>query len=757
MTAPPLKLVHNRDRKWTPDIAEAEFRRWHKHFRDAMLGTDGKKPSDFDEAGRPGPLGNWNRPHDLASLKRAAQAAANLGILTRDNPVADVDCPNPRVADAVEAATAAVLGLAGSALPVRWRDDSPKRAIMFALKSGAAPFKKMSVSAIDANGQKQTLEILADGQQSVWAGVHPDGALLKIRGPHPADGENRPEIDEHLARRILDASAAAMVREGCKLAGKNEGASAQAASRKPRLREECDRFEYVNDQALLNKANILKWAADLLPGGEETGDGYAIWPNAMGRDGICEERVSIVPAGLQDFGQDWGEGRVGYTAIDFVQAFSRKDESGDLVPVDEFDDKGAPIGGSVSREDAAAYLCECLNIDWEAEIAKDVEQMQRDFGGKAYEKYVRENPAFFKAEAAKAEQAAKAEPAGKHIALEFPDELEQPGDEVSDFVEDILCDGQISVLFGESNVGKTFLALDLALHVANGWPWHGREVDRGGAVYIAGEGASGAKQRYAAFRKHHGREKTAGAWFAMVPRAVDFRDKASVGALISAVNDAAPRLGARVRLIVVDTVSRALAGGDENSSVDMGALVAAADRLRLATEAHVMLIHHAGKDASKGARGHSLLRGNVDTEIAIERGDADHTVVMRVTKQRDLECGGPFSFRLRQVRLGTNRRGKPITSCVVETAEMPRPKLSEKSSTCLLILNEMLPEDVSEADEASHLGVKIEAWRDAVMRRLEEGGVASASTRRNDFKRAKEALLSGGYITISGDLVNVPW
>jgi hypothetical protein len=162
-----------------------------------------------------------------------------------------------------------------------------------------------------------------------------------------------------------------LAREGCKPGGKNEGASAPAAPRKPRLREECDRFDYVNDQALLDKANILKWMPALFPGGEETSGGYAIWPDAMGRD--CEERISAIPAGIQDFGQDWGEGRAGYTPIGLVQAFFRKDDSGELAPVDEFDDRGAPIGGSVSREDAAAYLCDCLDIDWAAEIAKDDE------------------------------------------------------------------------------------------------------------------------------------------------------------------------------------------------------------------------------------------------------------------------------------------------------------------------------------------------------------------------------------------------
>jgi hypothetical protein len=243
----------------------------------------------------------------------------------------------------------------------------------------------------------------------------------------------------------------------------------------------------------------------------------------------------------------------------------------------------------------------------------------------------------------------------------------------------------------------------------------------------------------------------------VAPHAVAFRDEASIAGLISAISDAAAQLGGPVRMVIVDTVSRALAGGDENSSVDMGKLVAAVDRVKNETKAHVMLVHHSGKDASKGARGHSLLKGNVDTEIAVEGGDGERTVIVRVEKQRDLERTRPCSFRLRQIHLGTNRHGKPITSCVVEPAELPRPKLSEINSTCLQVLHELLPEDVSEGGESVTNGVEIDVWREAVLSRLERGGVTKPNTRRVTFKRAKDELLSGGHITVSGQCVNVPW
>jgi hypothetical protein len=197
--------------KWTPVEARAEFGRWlqYEHFRLAMLGADGNAPSDFDDNGQPIPLQDWNTEHELSYLKRCAHAGANLALRTRDFPVVDIDCPNPHTADAVEAAIAAELGVAPSALSGCWCEGAAKRGILFALKPGAAPFMGMSVSAVDANGEKQVVRIIADGELAVVAGMDAaTGARLQFR-EHPTDAgpEWMVEIDESSARRVLGAAA----------------------------------------------------------------------------------------------------------------------------------------------------------------------------------------------------------------------------------------------------------------------------------------------------------------------------------------------------------------------------------------------------------------------------------------------------------------------------------------------------------------------------------------------------------------------
>jgi hypothetical protein len=108
-----------------------------------------------------------------------------------------------------------------------------------------------------------------------------------------------------------------------------------------------------------------------------------------------------------------------------------------------------------------------------------------------------------------------------------------------------------------------------------------------------------------------------------------------------------------------------MAGGDENSGKDMTFAVSTIDAVKQATGAHVAIVHHCGKDEAKGARGHSSLRAAVDAEIEVSRPEGERITTVRVTKQRDLERGEAMPFSLKVIELGTNRRGKPVTSCTV--------------------------------------------------------------------------------------------
>lgn len=248
---------------------------------------------------------------------------------------------------------------------------------------------------------------------------------------------------------------------------------------------------------------------------------------------------------------------------------------------------------------------------------------------------------------------------GKLYALDFDEAADQALVQVTEpLIEGVLDQGTMSVLYGASNSGKTFVALDMAYSVATGRSWNGKEAMGGLVVYIAAEGGPGIRKRLRALRqerRHDGRVH-----LVVIPCPVDLlRGKGDISQLLEIVTDAEARHGVGAAMVVVDTASRALSGGDENSSVDMGTLVKNLDLIRQRTRAHLMVVHHSGKDRAKGARGHSSLRAATDTELEI----IDKTI--SVTKQRDLDPIDDMPFALDKVVVGQDVKGREVSTCVV--------------------------------------------------------------------------------------------
>ncbi len=234
-----------------------------------------------------------------------------------------------------------------------------------------------------------------------------------------------------------------------------------------------------------------------------------------------------------------------------------------------------------------------------------------------------------------------------------------------DFVEGLLTEGGASVIYGPSNCGKSFWILDLAAHVATGNSWrHGEiEIDQGAVVYVALEGTHGLRNRIEAMKREEILTPGAPLFVCMSP--VSLLDPTHADKLAETVREAARQSSLPCRLVVLDTMARAMAGGDENSGKDMTSAVASIDAVKQATGAHVAIVHHCGKDEARGARGHSSLRAAVDTEIEVSKPEGERITTVRVTKQRDLERGEAMPFSLKVIELGTDRRGKAITSCTV--------------------------------------------------------------------------------------------
>jgi hypothetical protein len=332
-----------------------------------------------------------------------------------------------------------------------------------------------------------------------------------------------------------------------------------------------------------------------------------------------------------------------------------------------------------------------------------------------------------------------------------------PAIDSKDFVEGLLVNSSLVVVYGEPGSGKTFFVLDICLSVAAGKEWRGRAVEQGAVIYLALEGGAGIRNRIFAARKRL--ELPDDTPFVLVQCQIDLcSSDADMLNIVKTIKDVADKLGQPVRLVVVDTLFRALAGGNENAPEDMGALVANSDKIRQGTDACVILIHHSGKDVTRGSRGHSSLKPATDTEIEITH--ANGVSIARVTRQRDLEGEDSFAFTLERVELGLNNRGKPVTSCVVEPANVPAKAAAKTNLTtkervanrCLdTAIREYGRREVIDPLEGEQAVVEIGDWRKVYDREAEPG--ASRDARRKAFSRMRDALLAKNVIAARDDLI----
>lgn len=231
-------------------------------------------------------------------------------------------------------------------------------------------------------------------------------------------------------------------------------------------------------------------------------------------------------------------------------------------------------------------------------------------------------------------------------------------------IKHVIPQAEMGVLFGASGSGKSFMALDMAAAVARGEAWRGKKVRKGRVVYVAAEGAGGFRKRLAAYSKANDFD-LADLDIGVIAGAPNMRERTEA----IAVSDSINKVGG-ADLVILDTFAQVMPGGNENAGEDVGKALAHCKLIHERTGAMVLLVHHSGKDASKGARGWSGLRAAADVELEVERFDNGERM-MTNTKQKDGEDKVEWGFKLQVVDIGEDEDGDPITSCVCAEAPIP--------------------------------------------------------------------------------------
>jgi KaiC/GvpD/RAD55 family RecA-like ATPase len=307
-----------------------------------------------------------------------------------------------------------------------------------------------------------------------------------------------------------------------------------------------------------------------------------------------------------------------------------------------------------------------------------------------------------------------------------------------------LCKGvvpsdSVGLLFGGSGTFKSFIALDLALHVAHGLSWLGRKTRQGPVIYIAAEGGAGLWSRIDAWHRAR-RLDPASAQLYAVTLPVD---------LVAdgwRVVEAAEALHIRPALVVIDTMSQTFAGEENSANEVAGYLREISARFRGQWGCANAIVHHSGHMATERPRGSSALRANVDWMLGVFRSETEMLATMTSVKQKDGELFPDQTFHLQAVDLGEDEDGDQRSSLVARAvlSETEKTELVEHEArrgrsghnpTILRLAQNGMPEKSLRS-----------AFYDAV-------GLEESDARRQAYYRALSWAKKAGFLEIAGGVV----
>lgn len=308
-------------------------------------------------------------------------------------------------------------------------------------------------------------------------------------------------------------------------------------------------------------------------------------------------------------------------------------------------------------------------------------------------------------------------------------------------VDDVLPHATVGMVYGEPSSGKSFFTLDLVGSIARGAEWFGHKVEPGAVVYLAAEGAGGFRNRVKVYMAAHPEPFDLG----VIDDAPDLTKLEDVRDLVTSI-----KAFGNASVIVVDTLAQTTPGANENTGEDMGKALGHCRTLHKATGAMVLLVHHSGKDATKGARGWSGIQAAMDVEIEVTRNGDDRAAT--ITKMKDGDDRRAYGFRLTVVPVEQRADGKMITSCLLEAASEPLRQLKRepKGSVERLVLRTVL--DNLEGDGLADLGLVVD---EAINQLPFDHQTGKKDRRREAVLRALDSLRDTGRVSIAGVKIGI--
>ncbi|HEV2605007.1 MAG TPA: bifunctional DNA primase/helicase [Microvirga sp.] len=331
-------------------------------------------------------------------------------------------------------------------------------------------------------------------------------------------------------------------------------------------------------------------------------------------------------------------------------------------------------------------------------------------------------------------------------------------------IDDMLGEAELTAWYGAPGCGKSVLAGDAACHVGAGLDWFGRPVTQGAVLYVAAERPRLVERRFAAWRKRHGIHKLP---VAVVKGSFNLcTTDVDTARIIATAVELERVTGFPVIWIIVDTKAQVLAGGDENGSRDMMALVANLMRLQNGTRAHVTVVDHVPHMDPNRMRGHGALLGAVDATFRVSK-NADHRT-LEIDKVNDGPDDVRLGFTLESVTLSIDPdTGKATTAPVVVPTEDDGqsahggqdrgPKLSAAEKRALDMLREAIASAGKEAPACDYIPRKARVTSEELWRTYcYQGGISTGDTqdaKRKAFVRSAQTLIAKRKVGKWGEFV----
>lgn len=216
--------------------------------------------------------------------------------------------------------------------------------------------------------------------------------------------------------------------------------------------------------------------------------------------------------------------------------------------------------------------------------------------------------------------------------------------EITWIIQDVIPNNGLIIVYGAPGSGKTFIVLDMCLHIINNRDWFENKINESGIiVYLIGEGIYGIKKRLEAWDDYYNIQSPNQLFFVPIS-SINIWEEKNIERLKKTINKFINITGKQINMIVVDTLARASTGLDENSSRDMGMFLRNFEMIKEKFGCSIVFIHHKGKDESRGMRGSSSLLGAADTCIDVKK-EENHDIIIKIEKQKDGE-NKSFNSRL---------------------------------------------------------------------------------------------------------------